>query len=172
MTPADLVVIGAGPAGTTAACAASEAGLAVTLIDEAPAAGGQVYRAPPIERIGPAAKSADQHAGDRLRAALTASTVDFRPGRRVWSISGQFRVDAIGPAGTETITAPRLIAATGAHERVVPFPGWTLPGVIGLAAATVLLKAQAMVPGPRVIVAGCGPLLAAVAAKIVKGGER
>jgi thioredoxin reductase/bacterioferritin-associated ferredoxin len=171
MTPADLVVIGAGPAGTAAACTAAEAGLAVTLVDEAPAAGGQVYRAPPIElRIGRDAKSADQRAGDHLRAALAASTVDFRSGRRVWSISSRFRVDAIGPAGTETITAPRLVAATGAHERVVPFPGWTLPGVVGLAAATILLKAQAMVPGHRVVVAGCGPLLAAVAAKIVKGG--
>ena len=52
----------------------------------------------------------------------------------------------------------------------MPFPGWTLPGVIGLAAATILIKSQGMLPGRRVVVAGCGPLLMAVAAKIVSGG--
>jgi bacterioferritin-associated ferredoxin len=62
------------------------------------------------------------------------------------------------------------VAATGAHERVVPFPGWTLPGVIGLAAATILIKSQGMLPEGRVVVAGCGPLLAAVAAKVAAGG--
>ncbi len=60
--------------------------------------------------------------------------------------------------------------ATGAHERVVPFPGWTLPGVIGLAAATVMLKSHGVAPGSRVVVAGCGPLLLAVAAGLAKAG--
>ena len=68
------------------------------------------------------------------------------------------------------MSAPRLIVATGTSERVVPFPGWTTPGVIGLAAATLLLKSQRMLPGRSTIVAGCGPLLVAVAAGILKGG--
>jgi bacterioferritin-associated ferredoxin/pyruvate/2-oxoglutarate dehydrogenase complex dihydrolipoamide dehydrogenase (E3) component len=63
-----------------------------------------------------------------------------------------------------------LIIATGAHERVMPFPGWTLPGVIGLAAATILLKANAVLPGRKTVVAGCGPLLSLVAASILKAG--
>ncbi|MGH6814774.1 MAG: FAD-dependent oxidoreductase [Hyphomicrobiaceae bacterium] len=169
----DLIVVGAGPAGTNAAIAASEHGLKVVLLDEVEAAGGQVYRAPaPSLMFAVGDDDPDRAAGDSLRARLAAAKVETRFGVRVWSVGGQFRVDGAGRCGPETVEAPRLVAATGAVERVVPFPGWTLPGVMGLAAATVLLKAEAMLPGRRVVVAGCGPLLAAVAAKILKfGGE-
>ncbi|MDP3320763.1 MAG: FAD/NAD(P)-binding oxidoreductase, partial [Bosea sp. (in: a-proteobacteria)] len=171
MTPADLIVVGAGPAGAAAALAASEAGLSVVLLDEATAPGGQVYRAPPAGlSVVPGQQGADERAGDALRNAIAGSSVIWKGGARVWSISGAFRVDAVTASGSESFMAPRLVAATGAHERLVPFPGWTTPGVIGLAAATILLKSQGMVPGRRTVVAGCGPLLAAVAAKIVAGG--
>jgi thioredoxin reductase/bacterioferritin-associated ferredoxin len=171
MTPADLIVIGAGPAGAAAALAASEAGLSVVLLDEAFAPGGQVYRAPPAGlSVAPERRGVDDESGDALRDRITGSAVIWKGGARVWSISGAFRVDAVTGSGSESFTAPRLVAATGAHERLVPFPGWTTPGVIGLAAATILLKSQGMVPGRRTVVAGCGPLLAAVAAKIVAGG--
>jgi bacterioferritin-associated ferredoxin len=60
------------------------------------------------------------------------------------------------------------VLCPGTTERIIPFPGWTLPGVVGLAAATIFLKAQGVVPGRRVAVAGAGPLLYVVAAKLVK----
>lgn len=82
----------------------------------------------------------------------------------------QLCVHTVGASGLEEWPAQALVAATGTTERVVPFPGWTLPGVIGLAAATVMLKSQQMRPGERTVVAGCGPLLAAVAVGIVEGG--
>ena len=166
MTAFDVMVLGAGPAGGHAALAAAGAGLRVALIDEQAAAGGQVWRLGSAGR----AEAAEAREGGRLRERLANSAVSFLPGRRIWSIGGGYRADMVGPAGSESVEAPRLIAATGAHERVVPFPGWTLPGVIGLAAATVLLKAEAIVPGRRVVVAGCGPLLALVASGIVKAG--
>ena len=169
MTAFDLIVIGAGPAGATAAAAASEQGLRVALIDEAHAPGGQVYRAP-AGGVVPSKLDADALAGQALRGRVVRSGAIWLSGRRVWSVSRGFRVDTAGAHGPETFTAPRLIAATGAHERVVPFPGWTLPGVIGLAAATVLIKSQGMLPGGRCVIAGCGPLLAAVAAKVAAGG--
>lgn len=164
----DVIVLGAGPAGANAALAAAGAGLKVVLFDQQPEAGGQVWRAPLPGAGVPA--SPEQASGDALRARLSASNIDCRFGRTVWSVGRDFRVDAIGPDGNEMVEAPRLIAATGAHERVVPFPGWTLPGVIGLAAATVLLKSHGALPGRRVVVAGCGPLLAVVAAGILKAG--
>ncbi len=166
----DLIVLGAGPAGANAAIAAADSGLKVVLFEQQPAAGGQVWRAPlaGLEDTLPA--SPERRSGDDLRARLAASRVDARFGRTLWSVGQRFRVDAVGPDGNESVEAPRLIAATGAHERVVPFPGWTLPGVIGLAAATVLLKAQGGVPGTSIVVAGCGPLLAVVAAGILKTG--
>lgn len=170
---ADLIVIGAGPAGAAAARHAADAGMQVLLIDEASAAGGQVYRAPSRALVaGLKFEDHDAVEGGRLRASLEHSTVRYVGGTRVWSVTEHFTVDAVGPEGACRFRAPRLVAAGGAYERVIPFPGWTLPGVTGLAAATILLKSQAMLPGRRVVVAGVGPLLAAVAAKIVaSGGE-
>ena len=167
----DLIVLGAGPAGCHAACAAARHGLSVALIDEAVAAGGQVYRAPaPGHSAGSAKLAPDSIAGETLRTALDAAQVRTFFGRRAWAVTRGFAVDTAGPDRHETFGAARLIAATGTYERVVPFPGWTLPGVIGLAAATILIKSQGMVPGRRVVVAGCGPLLVAVAAKIAASG--
>lgn len=170
----DVIVIGAGPAGVEAALAASECGLDVTLIDEAPAAGGQVYRALPAtfgnadpREIGP-----DFAAGEKLRQRLAVGRLRYAPDMRVWLVGAGFRVDALGPDGLRAWTAPALIVATGATERAVPFPGWTTPGVFGLAAATVMLKSQRLLPSRSTVVAGCGPLLAAVATGIIKAGGR
>ncbi len=165
----DVAVIGAGPAGAHAAIIAANAGLTCVAFDEAAAAGGQVYRAPAIDRSD---KKPDAIEGDRLRSVLedSGATLAFR--RRVWLVERGFVIHAIGPDGPERITSDRLIVATGTSERVFPFPGWTTPGVIGLAAATILLKADATLPGPRTVIAGRGPLLAAVAAGILDlGGD-
>jgi thioredoxin reductase/bacterioferritin-associated ferredoxin len=165
----DLIVLGAGPAGTAAAIEADALGLATLLLDEAPAAGGQVHRAPSPALLSRPA-DAEARAGDAMRHALAASGVVHRPACRVWSLARGFRVTALGPDGPEDHEAPALILATGATERVLPCPGWTLPGVFGLAAATILLKAEHILPGRRVVVAGTGPLLALVAAKLLAAG--
>ena len=200
---ADLAVIGAGPAGTEAAVTAAGFGLDAVLLDEHPAAGGQVYRAAPAA-FPPGERGADAAAGNALRERLAASPVEARPRERVWSIlarsalaeagaasppfsdspagaleraggfptdpSLRFRLDTLGPKGVRTVFARGLVVCPGTTERVIPFPGWTLPGVIGLAAATVLLKSHRTLPGRRVVVAGGGPLVPAVAAAIVKAG--
>jgi thioredoxin reductase/bacterioferritin-associated ferredoxin len=167
----DLIVIGGGPAGVGAATEAAAHGLRVVLVDEADQAGGQVYRAP-IPGLPHGHRSIERRRGDAQRAALRRSAVDVRFGETVWSVAGAFRVDTIGPGGPRSLTAPAVIVATGTQERVIPFPGWTTPGVIGLAATTILLKSQGVLPGQRVLVAGCGPLLPSVAAGILDlGGE-
>ena len=168
----DVAVIGGGPAGIMAAVAARRHGASVVLLDENPAPGGQVYRAAPATFARHEAVTAEELAGDRLRGLLARSGAVTKFGYKVWSVSHGFRVDAIGVDGPMALSAPKLIVATGTSERVVPFPGWTTPGVIGLAAATLLLKSQRMLPGRSTIVAGCGPLLVAVAAGILKGGGR
>lgn len=177
---ADIAVLGAGPAGMAAATLAANHGAATILLDENHAPGGQVYRS---QAAGlPPTDTADRRQGNALRAALAASGAETLSGARVWAIGGgplvlpgaaaePFRLDALTPSGPETIIAEALILCPGTHERIIPFPGWTLPGVIGLAAATILLKAQGILPGRSVVVAGTGPLLAAVAAGILaKGG--
>lgn len=177
--PVDVAVLGAGPAGTGAAIAVAAAGQSVLLIDEAPAAGGQIYRKVP-DALLPARCNAgdadpDRRAGDALRRELHASGVETAFGWRVWSVlrtERGFRLDAIGPDATHSVDAAALLVATGAVERVLPFPGWTTPGVVGLAAATTMLKSQHSSPGARVVVAGAGPLLAAVAAGVLKAGAK
>lgn len=173
----DVAVLGAGPAGIGAAIAAHAAGRSVLLVDEAPAAGGQIYRKVP-GALAPAPYGAgdtdpDRRAGDALRRELDDSGVCTAFGWRVWSVvHGErgFRLDAVGPGAAHAVKARALLIATGAVERVLPFPGWTTPGVFGLAAATTMLKSQRISPGKRVVVAGAGPLLAAVAAGVAKAG--
>ena len=173
--PVDLVVLGAGPAGVRAAIAAASAGLSVLLVDEARSAGGQIHRETPASllpaRHDTGGADPDRRAGDALRRDLEHSGVATAFGRRVWSVvrlDRGFRLDAIGCDASHTVEATTLLAATGAVERILPFPGWTTPGVFGLAAATILLKSQRISPGRRVVVAGAGPLLAAVATGVLK----
>ena len=165
----DVLVVGGGPAGAEAALVAAELGLSVTLLDEASAAGGQVYRAPPSSFID-APETPEARRGADLRRRLAASRVSACFDHVVWSVSPGFRIDALAPRGPTSWQARAVIVAAGAQERVVPFPGWTLPGVMGLAGATILLKSQRMLPGRRTLVAGQGPLLLAVAAGLLKAG--
>jgi len=168
----DLLVIGAGPAGARAALRAQACGLAVLLVDENHDAGGQVWRPIPagFTRATGTAPSADARQGDALRADLRRAGVRCLFGHKVWNVGTNLRTDLIGPDGSASWQPRALLVATGTTERVVPFPGWTLPGVMGLAAATILLKSQNMLPGRRTVVAGSGPLLLAVANGILKAG--
>jgi NADPH-dependent 2,4-dienoyl-CoA reductase/sulfur reductase-like enzyme len=166
----DLAVIGAGPGGAHAALAAAAHGLSVVMVDENAAVGGQVWRAP-AGRSGHA--DAEARAGAAMRARLAAAPITLLARACVWLIGREndlWRIDLVRDGRAETLRAAALVLATGAHERVVPFPGWTTPGVIGLAAATILLKSAGVLPGRRCVVAGSGPLLAAVAAGMLKAG--
>jgi hypothetical protein len=110
-----------------------------------------------------------------LRCLLAAANVDRCFGHRVWHVErldDEWHLHSLGPDGPRTTRAKALIVATGAQERHVPFAGWDGPGVIGLAAATILLKAQRVLPGRNVVVAGAGPLLLVVAKAIIEGGGR
>ncbi|MGG5887413.1 NAD(P)/FAD-dependent oxidoreductase [Falsiroseomonas sp. HC035] len=178
----DVAVLGGGPAGMAAATEAARRGARVLLLEESPAPGGQVYRAPPPGFV--IKPDSDARAGNALRAALAASGAEVRTGCRVWGVGGgalvaagvapaPFRLDALAPDGSSFHVESRaLVVCAGTHERIIPFPGWTLPGVMGLAAATILMKAQGVLPGRRVVVAGAGPLLFAVAWKLVKAGAK
>jgi NADPH-dependent 2,4-dienoyl-CoA reductase/sulfur reductase-like enzyme len=171
-SPIDLLVIGAGPAGARAALRAQACGLDVLLVDENSDAGGQVWRPlpPGFTRAAGVRPSAEAVQGDALREELSRSGIRCLFGHKVWNVGSSLRTDLIGPKGVTSWQPRALLVATGTTERVVPFAGWTLPGVIGLAAATILLKSQNMLPGRRTVVAGSGPLLLAVASGILKAG--
>lgn len=167
----DLVVLGAGPAGASAAIAARRQGLSVAIIDENPKAGGQVYRAPAFVLKGSNA-STDQLKGERLRNDLADSGASLFFGHKVWFVAPGGRIATVSKDGASNFAAEAVIVATGTSERAIPVPGMTIPGVIGLAAATIALKAHATVPPGPTLVAGVGPLLYAVAAGILKQGGK
>ncbi len=75
-----------------------------------------------------------------------------------------------GPAGARALQAKRIIFSVGAYERVMPFPGWTLPGVIMAGGAQLMLKAQRLLPGRRFLLAGTGPLLQLAAVQLLEAG--
>jgi NADPH-dependent 2,4-dienoyl-CoA reductase/sulfur reductase-like enzyme len=164
----DLVVVGAGPAGISAAVEASRWGVSVALVDENPAPGGNIYRQPPKE-FAPLAPSAGER-GAALRRALDASPVRRFPETTVW---GAFRPDvleAVRGGDSFALEGRFVIVAAGAYDRPVPVPGWTLPGVLTVGGAQTLLKGQRMLPGRRILFAGTGPLLLVVAAQYAEAG--
>ena len=168
-----VAIVGAGPAGLRAAERLVQAGLRPVLIDEAPRVGGQIYRQPPPALQRPAAALYGFEAGKARalfdRFATLQPQVDHRPDTLVWQIENR-TLHLLQAGQPDTLAFDALILATGATDRVLPFPGWTLPGVFTLGAAQVALKAQAALIGPRVVFAGTGPLLVLVAWQYTQAG--
>jgi thioredoxin reductase/bacterioferritin-associated ferredoxin len=171
---ADVAVIGAGPAGMSAAIELTTAGVDTLTVDEASAPGGRIWRAPSPALRDPGDET-DLSGGAGLRARATHSGARVLQRAVVWSVGREgpgWRIDALTPQGSARVSARILLVAIGTVERVIPFPGWTLPGVVSLAGTTLLLKSQHMSPGSNVVVAGSGPLLAAVSAGLLESGAR
>ncbi|CAL9286922.1 FAD-dependent oxidoreductase [Streptomyces sp. SudanB52_2052] len=174
----DLAVIGAGPAGLAAALAACARGVRVALVDAATEAGGQFYRQPAAGlRAGrPEALHHRWRTWERLRDGLAASAVRVLTDHHVWAVErgpDGFTVHALlGPEQEEPaeVHARAVILATGGYEQVLPFPGWTLPGVVTAGGAQAMLKGGLVVPGRRAVVAGSGPLLLPVATGLAAAG--
>ena len=173
MTDRTVVVIGAGPAGLRAAEALVRGGVRPILIDEAERPGGQIYRQPPpgARRSPSALYGLEAKKAIAVHAILTrlGDATDYRPRTLVWNVSGQ-RLDTLGPTGPDALAFDRLVIASGAMDRVLPFPGWTLPGVFTLGAAQIALKAQGVSIGRRVALVGAGPLLPLVIHQYAKAG--
>ena len=153
-----IVIVGAGPAGIAAAVTLADAGARVTLLDDNPCAGGQIWRGGNLK-------------SSKWLERLTHSNAVVITGARVISadaVRQTVLVDVNGKA--EEIAYSKLILATGARELFLPFPGWTLPNVMGVGGLQALVKSGLPVNGKRVVVAGSGPLLLAVASYLRKCG--
>ncbi len=166
-----LAVIGAGPAGMAAAVEAAQSGVRTVLIDEQPHPGGQIYRAiTSPARPGKVVLGEDYQRGAGLAAALAASTVDHWTGATVWQVTPERDIYLTRDSVSRRIAADAIIVATGATERPMPFPGWTLPGVMTAGAGQILLKSAGLVPQGGVVLAGSGPLLFLIAAQYLRAG--
>ncbi|MEU0253716.1 FAD-dependent oxidoreductase [Streptomyces sp. NPDC006184] len=181
-----LAIVGAGPAGLAAALAAAARGVRVTLVDAGGRAGGQFYRQP-----APALAARPAHAPhprgrtwERLRDGLArhraAGRITHLTDHHVWCVvrdepTGTFAVHSLlGPAQEEgrTVRADAVLLATGGYERILPFPGWTLPGVVTAGGAQAMLKGALVLPGRTAVIAGTGPLLLPVATGLAAAGAR
>ncbi|WP_306119874.1 MULTISPECIES: FAD-dependent oxidoreductase [unclassified Roseitalea] len=168
----DLAVVGAGPAGVSAALAAAGHGLRVALIDERPKAGGQYFKPPPQSSDG--ARNDRQHrAGDDLRARLADADIEHWTDHAVWFARRQedgVALGLIGEGRARLALARAVIVATGAYERPAMVPGWTLPGVMTIGAAQSMIRSYGAVPGRRIAIAGNGPLGLQLAAELIGAG--
>lgn len=168
MAATDIAVIGAGPAGMAAAKIAARSGAAVTLIDEYPDLGGQYLKGAHHVSQSVATSQSERRAR-ALMHELGRLNLELRTQTLVWGLEGH-RLALAGPNGLERLDAGAVVIAAGARELVMPFPGWTIPGVMTLGAAQIMVKAHATLPGQRVLLAGSGPLLLAAAKQLADAG--
>lgn len=180
---AEVIVIGAGPAGMAAAIELTGLGITVQVVDEQPAPGGQVYRA--VERVHDEraedlALLGEQYAdGLELVRRFRNCGAELRAGSAVWELAvdesrsaAPVALHCLREGRVEQLGARHAILACGAMERPTPFPGWTLPGVMGVGAAQTLLKDAALLPAGNVVLAGSGPLLYLFAWQLLRAGVR
>ncbi|MEO6921444.1 MAG: FAD/NAD(P)-binding oxidoreductase [Collimonas sp.] len=165
MAAVDIVIIGAGPAGLAAARSAAQSGATVALVDDNPLAGGQIWRGGPQFAAHP-------HAQKLWTELQRMTNVQWFMQSRVVGLAGKTQLLLETPQQACKLTYRKLILATGARERLLPFPGWTLPGVTGAGGLQALVKGGYPVRGKRIVVAGSGPLLLAVATTLQQQGAQ
>jgi NADPH-dependent 2,4-dienoyl-CoA reductase/sulfur reductase-like enzyme len=169
-----VVIIGAGPAGLECARTLSCADVPVVLIDDNAKPGGQYFRQLP------AGFAAGRHSrllrdaarGRALAQSVVHPRIRFMPDTTAWMSPRPGVVAYAGEQGSGRIEASLVVLATGAHDKPIPFPGWTMPGVVSAGGVLNLAKGQAQALGGRVVVAGNGPLLLVVAATLIAAGSR
>jgi bacterioferritin-associated ferredoxin len=177
---ADVIVIGAGPAGMSAAVEMASAGCHVIVLDMQPAPGGQIFRgleanlkARPATDGLLAALGPTYSAGRALIEAFRAtSTIDYRPETTVWDLRADGTVGWLKGEAAGYLRARQVLVASGAMERPAPFPGWTLPGVMTAGAVQTLLKAGRLQPDGQIVLAGAGPLIFLLADQLRRLGVK
>ncbi len=173
VTKCDVAVVGAGPAGLSAAIEAANAGARVVVIDEYVKPGGQYFRQPQAQfraiDEGVLGKSF-QASKPIIDAVARHERIEVKAGCLAWGAFDQGVLELERGNACERLASDRLIVATGAYERPIPFRGWTLPGVTTAGAAQAMLKAQFVLPGRRTLMSGTGPFQLPVASQIARAG--
>ena len=168
----DVLIVGAGPAGMSAAIAARRHRLDVVVVDDQPQPGGQIWRSVEMAVRRDAVLGPSYFEGRPIVNAFRASGATYLPKAQVWKIEPGFRVFLSRDRQASVIESTAVLLATGAQERPAPFPGWTLPGVLTVGAAQILLKNAGQIPSEPVWIAGCGPLPLLYAVQLLKAGGR
>lgn len=167
----ELLVVGAGPGGLSAAIAARRAGAEVVVLDERSQPGGQYFKQPDVEGDTIARPDAQHREGAALIETARSLGVAIRSGMTVWGAFAPLEFAATEAGGAVRYRPKAAIVATGAYERGWPVPGWTLPGVMTTGAAQTLWRTARRAPGKRVLIAGNGPLNLQLAAELIEAGS-
>src|SRR5690625_1940389 len=174
----DVAIIGSGPAGLSAAEELANSGLNIVVIDEQKQIGGQIYR-----HI-PAAIRPEHTPNELVVRAQENKSVDWCLGHTVWSIVPYNEFETVDNSGKkpafyyiylenkEKIRAKKLIIATGAYDYMIPFNGWTNPGVMSAGGLQIFAKTQDFLPGSEVLLTGSHPFLLIVAKEIIEAGGK
>ena len=170
----EAMVVGAGPAGMAAALELSRHAVNTAIVDDAEAPGGQVYRPLPaaFKEASPKRMTPRQRTGQRLIQAFLQPNANLTifSQSSVWGAFEPYRLNVLHNDQIFELAYQKLIICEGANERVIPFPGWTLPGVMSIGGMQKLLCHQRLIPGKRILLAGSGPLLIAAAAELIRSG--
>jgi len=169
---AELVVVGAGPAGLMAAIEAARAGVDVAVVDENRRPGGQIFRQLPDDFVvmDGARLGTEFRNGRQLLGELAGLTIRFLLGSVVWGSFEDRVLEVVNDDRGFRLESEVIVFATGAHDRPVPLPGWTLPGVLSVGGAQTLLKSQRILAGRRFLMAGTGPLQLVVTSQLANAG--
>ncbi|MGI9419605.1 MAG: FAD-dependent oxidoreductase [Geminicoccaceae bacterium] len=166
----DVLVIGAGPAGLVAALAARRAGADVIILDERAESGGQYYKPIAASHRVPVPIDRQFRDGETLLSSAHAAGVEILQDVSVFGAFSPDEVLALIDGEAMVLRPRRLILATGAYERAMPIPGWTLPGVMTTGALQTLARSHQVTPGDKIVVAGNGPLNFQLAADLTAAG--
>jgi len=172
----ELMIIGSGPAGLAAAMEAVKAGASVTLLDENPQPGGQIFRQfnAGFSVTDPQALGHEYQRGQKLLAefAPVSKRIEHLNEALVWGIFKDGEVAYQQRENSRSLRYRKLILSVGAYDRPVPFPGWTLPGVFTAGGAQRMVKIQRVLPGENILLVGTGPLQLALANQITHAGGK
>jgi NADPH-dependent 2,4-dienoyl-CoA reductase/sulfur reductase-like enzyme len=177
MNKTEVTILGAGPAALAAAAELVSHDISVVILDENSQPGGQYFRQIPgsFQRTRPSVFDKDARDSSRSHALFQVvdhPKVTYIPDTSVW---GYFSDNIVSYTGDDTsghVSAGHIIVASGAYDRPVPFPGWTLPGVISAGGAQNLMLGQRVIPGKRVVISGNGPLNIAAGYNLDKAGAK
>ena len=171
LTP-ELLVIGAGPGGLMAASIAAESGVETVLLDERITGGGQFYKQPASAGLVPKSLLGDNQIRDgrSLLQRAVASGAELRFGSRLWGAFTPMDFAVFDGQRSKIYRPGHAIVATGAYERGLPLPGWTLPGVMTTGAAQSMLRSYGTAPAGRILIAGNGPLNFQIALELKRAG--
>jgi len=172
----EFAIIGGGPGGIAAAIVAARAGVKVTLLDENERLGGQIYRQfeNGFKVTDSKVLGRDHEKGLELLSQFSSMSdkIRYLNNATVWGIFKSHTLAFARNGTSSSLSFKNLLVATGAYDRPVPFPGWTLPGVFTAGGAQRLVKTERVLPGEKFLLAGTGPLQLVLAHQILNAGGK